>query len=136
MRDDPALRARNASPFTFAFRLSTFVSVLLAACATSNPKIEAAKRVVDRAEPLRCDIVALEERQARATPGSEESVRLAAELDNARAMLKLHYQSTMYEYIDVMKSITYDERQEVRQYADAVAERCPASRKSEGESRK
>jgi hypothetical protein len=115
----------SATALTFAFCLSTFALGLLAACA-SNPKVEAAKRVVDRAEPFRCDIVALEERQALAAPGSEESVRLAADLDHARAILKLHYQSTMYEYIDVMKAISYEERQEVRRYADAVAGRCPA----------
>jgi hypothetical protein len=35
----------------------------------------------------------------------------------------------MHEYIDVMKQISYEERQEVRRYAEAVAGRCPASQK-------
>ena len=119
---------------TFAFRLSTF-ALFLAACAASNPRVEAAKRVVDRAEPLRCDIVALERKLAGAAP--DESPRLTAELDKAKLALKYHYMATMDEYIDIMKRISYEERQEVRRYADAVAGRCPAERrKAEGESRK
>ena len=118
-------RARsNASSVTSAFRLSTFALGLLAACAASNPKIEAAKRVVDRAEPLRCDIVALERKLAGAAP--DESSRLASELDKAKLALKYHYLATMDEYIDVMKQISYEERQEVRRYADAVPGRCPS----------
>jgi hypothetical protein len=101
----------------------SIVALLLAACAAANPKVEAAKRVVDRAEPLRCDIVALERRLAGAGPG--ESARLAAELDKAKLSLKYHYMATMDEYIDVMKRISYEERQEVRRYADGVAGRCP-----------
>jgi hypothetical protein len=110
---------------------------LVTACATTNPKVEAAKRVVDRAEPFRCDIVALEARQARAAPGSAESIRIAQELDSARATLKQHYRATMYEYIDAMKQISFEERQAVSSYADAVAGSSPAeSRKAEIESRK
>jgi hypothetical protein len=127
MRDEGGgLCARHASALASAFRLSTF-ALLLAACAASNPKIEAAKRVVDRAEPLRCDIVALEQRLAGAAPG--ESTRLGAELDGAKAKLKYHYMATMDEYIHVMKQISYEERQEVRRYADDVAQRCSESRK-------
>ena len=109
-------------------------AALVAGCA-SNPKVEAAKRVVDRAEPLRCDVVALERKLAGAAP--DEAAPLTAELGKARLALKYHYMATMEEYIDVMKQISYEERQAVRRYADAVAERCPAgSRKAEGESRK
>lgn len=106
--------------------LRLLVAGALAGCATIPPGVMEARRIVDRAEPIRCEIVALERRQALVTPGSDEFARLAAARDKAKAQLKYHYMATMDEYIDVMKQISFEERQEVRRYADAVAERCPA----------
>ena len=134
MRDDPALRATGHASLVTRHCAAILAAAALAGCATTSPGMEEAKRIVDRSEPLRCDIVALERQLAGAAP--DESPRLAAELDQVKLTLKHHYMATMDEYIAVMKRISFEERQEVRRYADAVAGRCPASRKAEGDSRK
>ena len=88
--------------------------------------VEEAYRIVDRAEPLRCAILALEERLKQAGEGSEEHAGLSVELGEAKARLKLHYQGTLFEYIAVMKELPFEERKAVYQYSDAVAGRCAA----------
>lgn len=109
---------------TFAFLLSTFA--LLSAVPSAAASIEEAYRIVDRAEPLRCEILALEERLKRVQEGSEEYAGLAAEIGEAKARLKLHYQGNMFEYIAVMKLLPFEERKAVYRYSNAVAERCAA----------
>jgi hypothetical protein len=88
--------------------------------------VEDAQRIVDRAEPLRCEIVALERRLTTTQIGSDESLNLADELSQARAKLKAHYMATMTEYIEVMKQLPFEERKKVYAYSNAVAERCAA----------
>jgi len=99
----------------------------MAAAAT----IEDAQRIVDRAEPLRCEIVALERRLKTTPVDSDESLKLAEEISQARAKLKAHYMATMTEYIEVMKRLPFEERKKVYAYSGAVAERCAAKTRSE-----
>jgi hypothetical protein len=86
--------------------------------------IEEAKEIVDRAEPLRCEIVALEARLKSAAEGSDDFARLSAEIGEARRKLKLHYIATMDEYIAVMKTLPFEQRKAVYAYTEAVAGRC------------
>ena len=88
--------------------------------------VEEAYRIVDRAEPLRCEILALEERLKRAPEGSEEYAGLAAEIGEAKARLKKQYQGDMFEYIAVMKTLPFEERKAVYRYSNEVAGRCAA----------
>lgn len=92
----------------------------------ASASVEEAYRIVDRAEPLRCEILALEERLKRAPEGSEEHAALAAEIGEAKARLKIHYQGTMFEYIAVMKLLPFEERKAVYRYSSDVAGRCAA----------
>ncbi len=125
MRDEGGrAAARYPLPVTrYGFLL--LVAALLSACA-SNPKMEEAKRVVDRAEPMRCEILAMESRLKAAPAGSDEAAALAASVEKARMKLKYHYLATMDEYIAVMKELPLEERKAVYRYSDAVAERCGA----------
>ncbi len=107
--------------------------ILVAACAglAAAATVEDAQRVVDRAEPLRCEIHALELRLKTAPAGSDETSRIADELGKLKAALKLHYMATMMEYIEVMKLLPFEERKKVYAYSAAVAERCAAKARSE-----
>jgi hypothetical protein len=102
------------------------VVAVLAGCATASAGVQEAQRIVDRAQPLRCEVVALEQRMKLAQPGSDEAAGLAARLEQARAKLKYHYLATMDEYIAVMKELPFEERKAVYRYSEAVAERCVA----------
>jgi hypothetical protein len=93
--------------------------------------IEDAQRIVDRAEPLRCEIHALELRLKSAAVGSDESVKMTDEVGKLKAALKLHYMATMMEYIEVMKTLPFEERKKVYAYSEGVAERCAAKTRSE-----
>lgn len=117
-------RKANVTPNTFVFFLPAFALLMAGPAAAAS--IEEAYRIVDRAEPLRCEILALEERLKRATEGSEEYTGLAAEIDEAKARLKMHYQATLFEYIDVMKMLPFEERKRVYRYSNEVAGRCAA----------
>ena len=86
--------------------------------------IEEAKAIVDRAEPLQCEIVALEERLRGTPAGTDEFARIAARIEQARTRLKLHYRAQMIEYIEVMKQLPFEERKAVYRYSDEMAERC------------
>jgi hypothetical protein len=86
--------------------------------------IEEAKLIVDRAEPLQCELLALQARLKSAPEESEESIRLSAEIGEARKRLKLHYLATMDEYIAVMKTLPFEQRKAVYAYTEAVAARC------------
>ncbi len=90
-----------------------------------------AQRIVDRAEPLRCEIHALELRMKTAPAGTDESSQIADELGKLKAALKLHYMATMMEYIEVMKLLPFEERKKVYAYSAAVAERCAAKARLE-----
>ena len=101
------------------------IVIVLAGCATASAGVQEAQRIVDRAQPLRCEVVALEQRMKLAQPGSDEAAGLAARLEQARAKLKYHYLATMDEYIAVMKELPFEERKAVYRYSDLAAERCP-----------
>lgn len=107
-------------------------SVLLFAAAaafagsTAAASVEEAQRIVDRAEPLHCEILALEKRLKLANAGSEEHAGISAEIGEAKKRLKFHYLATMSEYIAVMKELPFEERKAVYAYSDAVAARCAA----------
>ena len=98
----------------------------LAACATQSPGVREAQRIVDRAEPIRCEILAMESRLKAAPADSDEATALAASVEKARMKLKYHYLATMDEYIAVMKELPFEERKAVYRYSDVVAERCAA----------
>jgi hypothetical protein len=100
------------------------VSVATAATTAAAPTIEEAKLIVDRAQPLRCGILALEERLKSAPGGSDEFARLSAEIGEAKRKLKVHYLATMDEYIAVMKTLPFEQRKSVYAYTEAVAGRC------------
>lgn len=107
--------------------------ILVAGCAglTAAATIEEAQRIVDRAEPLRCEIRALET-VLKLTPGeTEEHAKLSIAITQARARLKEHYRATMWEYIDIMKQLPFEERKKVYAYSEAVAERCAGKARSE-----
>lgn len=91
--------------------------------------IEEAKEIVDRAKPLRCEILALEHRLKATPPESDEFARLTTEIGEAKKKLKLHYVATMDEYIAVMKTLPFEDRKAVYAYSKAVAGRCGASRR-------
>ncbi len=91
---------------------------------TSAATIEDAYRIVDRAEPLRCEIHAREQRLKTTPIDSDEFLKLSDEIVQARAKLKLHYMATMTEYIEVMKTLPFEERKKVYAYSNAVAKRC------------
>ena len=110
---------------------------LVASCATTNPAMEAAKKIDDDVEPLHCEIYELEQRLERAEAGSTEAGALTARIDERKALLKGYYKATMFEYIAVMKTLPREDRLAVIAWSHAVNERCAeASRKAEGESRK
>lgn len=88
--------------------------------------IEDAHRIVDRAEPLHCEVYALEKRLKAATVGTEEFEKVSDEIGQAKARLKAHYRATMMEYIEVMKTLPFEERKKVYAYSNAVADRCAA----------
>lgn len=92
-----------------------------------------AYRIVDRAEPLRCEIHALEQRLKVTPADSDEFLKLADEIGQARAELKLHYMATMTEYIEVMKTLPFEERKKVYAYSNAVAERCAEKARLKGQ---
>lgn len=100
------------------------IVIVLAGCAAAGPRVEEAKRIVDRSEPLRCEVVDLEAKLKLARPGSEDAAGLAASLETARMRLKYHYLATMDEYIAVMKQLPFEERKAIYRYSDAAAERC------------
>ena len=87
--------------------------------------IEDAQRIVDLAEPLQCEIHALEGSLEGTAAGTEEFAKAADEIRNARARLKSHYMATMTEYIEVMKTLSFEDRKKVYAYSSAVADRCP-----------
>ena len=86
--------------------------------------IEEAKQIVDRAQPLRCGILALEARLQSTPDGSDEWGRLTAAIGEAKKKLKLHYVATMDEYIAVMKTLPFEDRKRVYAYSETVAGRC------------
>ncbi len=88
--------------------------------------IEEAKRIVDRAEPLQCAVVALEARLKGMQAGADEFDGIAAEIEQARARLKLHHRAHMIEYIDALKRLPFEERKAVYRYSEEMAERCMA----------
>jgi hypothetical protein len=128
----PAVRATHRPSLDHAFGTgdvkATWLVLTFAALAGSAAaaSVQEAQRIVDRAEPLRCVILVLEERLERAQAGTEESASLSAEISAARKKLKFHYLATMDEYIAVMKQLPFEERKAVYQYSDAVAGRCAA----------
>ena len=103
-----------------------FVVIVAAACAlpAAAATIEDVQRIVDRAEPLQCEVYALESRLKAIADGTEGYAKVADELDKARARLKAHYMATMIEYIEVMKTLPFEERKKVYAYSSAVADRC------------
>lgn len=106
--------------------------IAASSCALTAPAamIEDAYRIVDRAEPLRCEIRALEAVLKLTPEESEEHARMSAAIAQARARLKLHYRETMWEYIEIMKQLPFGERKKVYAYSEAVAERCVAKEHS------
>jgi hypothetical protein len=116
----------DASRQTPVVRLAglALVAAGLAGCAAASAGRLEAQRIVDRAEPMRCEILAMESRLKAAPAGSDEAAVLVAKLEKAKAQLKYHYLATMDEYITVMKELPFEERKEVYRYSDAVAERC------------
>ena len=104
---------------------SAVAFVLLVAGCAVDPRITAARRIVDDAQPINCEVHALEERLKRAPEGSDEHARLAEELGEAKAEQKSYYVATMWEYIFVMKDLPREERMAILRYSDAFAERCP-----------
>jgi hypothetical protein len=126
MKDEgcPALRAiRHSSLITRHCSAALFAAVLTG-CATASAGVEEAKRIVDRAGPMRCEVVELEAKLKHAPPGTDETAAAAAALEQARARLKYHYLATMDEYIAVMKELPFEERKAIYRYSDAAAERC------------
>jgi hypothetical protein len=105
-------------------RWTIAVAMVVIAGSTAAASIEDAKQIVDRAEPLRCGIFALEKRLKSVPDGSEEHASLAAEIEEAKRKLKLHYMATMDEYIAVMKTLPFEERKAVYAYTEAFAGRC------------
>ena len=97
----------------------------MAVCASAGASVDEARQIVDRAQPLRCEVLALEAGVKAAPAGSGEAAALGARLDEAKALLKYHYLATMDEYIAVMKQLPFEERQAVYRYDHAVAGRCP-----------
>lgn len=95
-------------------------------CATASAGLERARGIVDRAEPLRCEIIAMEAQLKLAPPGTEEAAGLAGRIEQAKTQLRLHYLATMDEYIAVMKTLPFEERTSVYRYSDDVAGRCAA----------
>ena len=105
--------------------LSLVAAAALAGCAAAaTPGMEAAMRIVDRAQPLRCEAAALEGRLKAAEPGSAEAAGLAASLEQAKSRLKWHYMATMDEYIAVMKELPFEDRKAIYRYSDEAAGRC------------
>ena len=104
---------------------AALAGALVAGCA-SNPALREARRIVDRAQPLRCAILAMEAAHARAPAAGVAAARLKARVADARRMLKVHYLATMDEYIAVMKRLTFEERKSIYRYSDTAAERCGA----------
>lgn len=102
------------------------IAVALCPGVAAGATIEDAQRIVDRAEPLQCDVYAWERRLQSSTPGTGDYVKFAAELDQARAKLKAHYMATMMEYIEVMKTLPFEERKQIYAYSNAAVERCAA----------
>ncbi|HUF81192.1 MAG TPA: hypothetical protein VMN03_08655 [Burkholderiales bacterium] len=104
--------------------------MVLAMIAPGGParaaSLEEAKRIVDRAEPLQCEVAALEARLKGMRAGTDEFDGIAAEIEQARARLKLHHRAHMIEYIDVMKQLPFEERKAVYRYSEEMAERCMA----------
>ena len=98
--------------------------LLVAGCATANPAIQAAKKIDDDVEPVHCEIYELEQRLKRAESGSAESAALTARIDERRALLKRYYQATMFDYIEVMKTLPREDRLAVIAWSHAVNERC------------
>lgn len=88
--------------------------------------MDEARRIVDRAEPLRCEILVLESRLKQLSIDTDEHAALSAEIGEARKKLKLHYVATMDEYIAVMKKLPFEQRKAVYAYSEAVATRCAA----------
>jgi hypothetical protein len=107
-------------------RLLLFVAAAAFAGSAAAASIEEAQRIVDRAEPLHCEIYALEQRLKLADAGSDEHAGLTAKIGEAKKTLKFHYLATMSEYIAVMKELPFEERKVVYAYSDAVADRCAA----------
>lgn len=110
-------------------RVAIVIAALGCSGFSSAATIEDAQRIVDRAEPLRCEARALEAVLRLTLEGSEEHAKLAAAVAQARARLKEHYRATMWEYIDVMKQLPFEERKKVYAYSAAVAERCAGKQK-------
>jgi hypothetical protein len=102
------------------------IATLGCAGLVSAATIEDAYRIVDRSEPLRCDIFSLEQRLKVAPIESDEFLKLADEISQAREKLKAHYMATMTEYIEVMKQLPFEQRKKVYAYSNAVEERCVA----------
>lgn len=118
--------SRGARRRSLGCLAAALMAALLSGCATASAGMREAQGIVDRAEPLRCEILAMEARLKRAPPETEEAASLAGSLEQARAQLKLHYLATMDEYIAVMKTLPFEVRKEIYRYSDAVAERCGA----------
>ena len=100
--------------------------LLVAGCATTNPAIQAARKIDDDVEPVHCEIYELEQRLKRAEDGSAESAALTAQIDERKALLKSYYKATMFEYIEVMKTLPREDRLAVIAWSRAVNERCAA----------
>jgi hypothetical protein len=107
----------------------TWLIVIAAAACTplvAAATIEDAYLIVDRAEPLHCEIHALERRREATAAGTDEFAKVSDEIEKARARLKAHYMATMMEYIEVMKTLPFEERKKVYAYSNSVADRCAA----------
>ena len=102
------------------------IAVAMCPGVTAGATVEDAQRIVDRAEPLHCEVYALEGRLQAIAAGTEEFSKVTDELGQARARLKAHYMTTMMEYIEVMKTLPFEERKKVYAYSGAVADRCAA----------
>ncbi len=123
MRDDPR-SAGGASPIARRSLQLLATAAMLAACAATNPAIEAAKKIDGDVEPVHCEIYELEQSLKRAETGSAEAAALTAQIDERKALLKSYYKATMFEYIAVMKTLPREERLAVIAWSHAVNERC------------
>ena len=106
-----------------------FAALACAGCATT-PEASPAKAYLDRAQPLHCEVAALEDRLDRAPAGSEEAAALSEELVEARARVKAYYQATWPEYMALLMELPLEERRKLYAYSDDVVKRCASAFKA------
>jgi len=107
-----------------ALRAALVVAAATVAGCATVPQSQAAREYLDRAEPLHCEVAALESRLKNTPQESESSAALAEELGAAKARVKAYYQATWPEYVAILKELPFEERKEIYRYADAVGDRC------------